>query len=344
MKYRTLGNTGLMVSELCMGTMTFGGDGIFKFIGALGQQDANALVDKALDAGINFFDTADSYAMHQSEQMLGKALGDRRKEVIVATKARFRMDDNVNAVGLTRHHLFNQVEKSLQALNTDYIDLFQIHSVDPITPLEETLRALNDLVQQGKVRYIGYSNLTAWQAMKALSISRQHGWNEFKSAQVYYSIAGRELERSTVPFALDQSIAILPWSPLAGGFLSGKFTRENQSAEGSRRTDFDFPPIDKEKAFDIVEVMRDIAGNKNVSVPQIALAWLLHKPGVTSVIIGAKKMSQLEDNLKSVDVSLNAEEMTRLDEVSQLGLEYPGWFGLSPSDRMPGERGWSQQE
>ena len=342
MKYRTLGNTGLMVSELCMGTMTFGGEGLFKIIGALGQQDANALVDKALEAGINFFDTADSYALHQSEQILGKALGSRRKDVIVATKVRFRVDDNVNAVGLTRHHIFNQVEKSLQSLQTDYIDLYQIHAEDPVTPLEETLRALHDLVEQGKVRYIGYSNLPAWKAMKALGISRQHGWNEFKSAQVYYSIGGRDLERDTVPMALDQNIAILPWSPLAGGFLSGKFTRENQSAEGSRRTDFDFPPIDKEKAYDIVDVLKEIADSKEVSIPQVALAWLLHKPGVTSVIIGAKKMGQLEDNLKSVDIVLSEEEMNKLDEVSQLSPEYPGWFYSSPSDRMPGEKSWAQ--
>lgn len=331
-----------MVSELCMGTMTFGGEGVFKIIGALGQQDANALVDKALDSGINFFDSADSYALHQSEQMLGKALGKRRQDVIVATKVRFRVGDNVNEVGLSRHHIFNQVEKSLRSLQTDYIDLYQIHTEDPITPLEETLRALDDLVTQGKVRYIGYSNLPAWKAMKALAISRQKGWNEFKSAQVYYSIGGRELERDTVPFAQDQNIAILPWSPLAGGFLSGKFTRENQSAEGSRRTDFDFPPVNKEKAYDIVDVMKEIANSKGASIPQIALAWLLAKPGVTSVIIGAKKMGQLEDNLKSVDIALSEGEMEKLDEISQLSLEYPGWFNLSPSDRMPGEKSWAQ--
>ncbi len=342
MNYRKFGNTGLLVSELCMGAMTFGGAGSpsFDAIGALGQSDADALVNKALEGGINFFDTADAYARHESEEILGKALGNRRKDVVVATKVRFRMDDNVNNVGLTRHHIMNQVEKSLKALNSDYIDLYQIHSFDPITDIEETLRALDDLVTQGKVRYIGYCNLTAWQAMKALGISRKHGWNEFKSAQVYYSIAGRELERETVPMALDQNVAIMPWSPLAGGFLTGRYTRENESVEGSRRTNFDFPPINKDQAYDIIDVMKEVGDAHGASVAQVALAWLLHKQGVTSVIIGARKMYQLEDNLKAVDIKLSEDEMNRLDTVSALSLEYPGWFGLLPSDRMPGGQAW----
>lgn len=341
MNYRQFGNTGLWVSELCMGTMTFGGAGVFEVIGALGQKDADQLVHRALDAGINFFDTADVYAKHESEEILGKALGNQRKEVIIATKVRFRMTPNVNSVGLTRHHIVNQVEQSLKRLNTDYIDLYQIHGHDDYTPMEETLRALDDLVTQGKVRYIGYCNLTAWQAMKALSISRQHGWNEFKSAQVYYSIAGRELERETVPFALDQNIAIMPWSPLAGGFLSGKYTRESEKVEGSRRTDFDFPPINKEKTYDILDVMKEVGDAHQVSVAQVALAWLLHKPGVTSVIIGARKMYQLEDNLKAVHIKFTAEELEKLDAISQLSMEYPGWFSLTPSDRTPGSKGWA---
>jgi aryl-alcohol dehydrogenase-like predicted oxidoreductase len=342
MNYRKFGNTGLLVSELCMGTMTFGGAGSpsFDAIGALGQADADKLVHKAVDAGINFFDTADAYARHESEEILGKALGDKRKEVIVATKVRFRMSDNVNSVGLTRHHIMNNVEDSLKALNTDYIDLYQIHSSDAITDMEETMRALNDLVVQGKVRYIGYCNLTAWQAMKALSISRQHGWHEFKSAQVYYSIAGRELEREIVPMALDQNIAILPWSPLAGGFLSGKYTREFEKVEGSRRTNFDFPPINKEQAYDIIEVMQAVAKAHDATVARVALAWLLHQQGVTSVIIGAKKMYQLEDNLKAVDLKLTEDELNRLNTVSQLSPEYPHWFGAMPSDRMPGGQAW----
>ena len=341
MKYRPFSNTGLFVSELCMGTMTFGGEGVFQAIGALPQKAASQLIHKALDSGINFFDTANVYAKNESEQMLGKALGNHRKDVIVATKVRFRMTDNVNGVGLTRHHIINQVETSLKALNTDYIDLYQIHGPDPYTPMEETLRALDDLVTQGKVRYIGYCNLPAWEAMKSLGISRQHGWTEFKSAQVYYSIGGRELERETVPLSLDQNLAILPWSPLAGGFLTGKYTRDNAGEAGSRRTNFDFPPINKEKAYDVVDVMQEIAQVHDATVARVALAWLLHKPGVTSVIIGAKKMHQLEDNLKAVDIQFSEAEMARLDEVSALTPEYPGWFSAGPTDRLPGAKGWA---
>ncbi len=341
MKYRQFSNTGLWVSELCMGTMTFGGSGVFEVIGALRQADCDHLVNKAFDGGINFFDTANTYAKHESEIILGKALGARRKEVIIATKARFRMTDNVNDVGLSRLHLINQVEESLQALDTDYIDLYQIHGSDDFTDMEETMRALHDLVTQGKIRYIGYCNLTAWQAMKALGISRKYGWNEFKSAQMYYSIAGRDIEREIVPMALDQNLAILPWSPLAGGFLSGKYTRENETVDGSRRTDFDFPPVNKSTAYDIIDVMHDIAKSHDVSVAQVALSWLLHKPGVTSVIIGARKMSQLEDNLKAVEIELTEEELSRLDDVSKLSFEYPGWFQGGPTDRTPGAKGWA---
>ena len=341
MKYRLLSNTGIYVSELCMGTMTFGGSGVFDIIGALKQRDCNDLVDKALDAGINFFDTANTYAKNESEEILGKALGKRRKEVIIATKARFRMTDNVNGVGLSRSHLFDQVETSLKALDTDYIDLYQIHSNDPMTDMEETMRALNDLVEQGKVRYIGYCNLTAWQTMKAMEISRANGWHQFKSAQMYYSIAGRDIEREIVPMALDQNLSILPWSPLAGGFLTGKYTRESESVEGSRRTDFDFPPVNKSPAYDIIDIMSDISKRHDASIPQVALSWLLHQPGVTSVIIGARKMSQLEDNLNAVNIELSSDELTRLNESSQLNPEYPGWFQGGPTDRTPGAKGWA---
>ena len=339
MKYNPFSTTGLLVSELCFGAMTFGGESdVFKAIGSLQQDAATKLVHKALDGGINFFDTADAYAAHDSEKMLGKALGNQRKDVIIATKVRFRMSDNVNSVGLTRHHIMNQVEASLKALNTDYIDLYQIHAPDPLTPIDETLRALDDIVKQGKVRYIGCSNLTAWQIMKALGISRLHDWNEFRSIQAYYSIAGRELEREIIPLAEDQDLAILPWSPLAGGFLTGKYTRESEGGEGDRRKNFDFPPINKERAYDIIDVMKEISDTHNASIPQIALAWLLHQPRVTSVIIGAKKMHQLEDNLKSVDITFSTEELEKLHEVSQLTPEYPHWFGAMPSDRLPGQQ------
>ena len=340
MTYRQLGKTGVFVSELCLGAMTFGGTGVFELIGALGQDAARDLVHRALDAGINFFDTADIYARHESEQILGKALGARRKDVLLATKVRGRMGDNVNAVGLTRHHIMNQVEASLKALGTDYIDLYQIHMVDPITPIEETLRALDDLVRHGKVRYIGCSNLTAWQVMKALGVSRMNGWESFCSIQAYYSIAGRDLEREIIPLAEDQKLAILPWSPLAGGFLTGKYTREKAGSDDDRRANFDFPPLDKERGYDIVEVMQELAEAHQASVAQIALAWLLHQPAVTSVIIGAKKMHQLEDNLKAVDIQLADDELNRLDEVSRLTPEYPHWMQALPSDRMPGARGW----
>lgn len=341
MKYNLFGNTGLLVSELCMGTMTFGGEGLFEAIGALKQEAANDLVNRALEAGINFFDTADAYGAHESETILGKALGDRRKEVIIATKVRFRMSSNANAVGLTRHHIMNQVEASLKALGTDYIDLYQIHAPDPYTPIEETLRALDDVVRQGKVRYIGCSNLTAWQIMKAIGTSRMNGWEAFQSVQAYYSLAGRELEREIIPLANDQKLAILPWSPLAGGFLTGKFTREKAGGENDRRSSFDFPPVNKEKGYDIVEVLQEVAETHEASVARIALAWLLHQKAVTSVIIGAKKMSQLEDNLKAVDVALSEDELKRLDEVSQLAPEYPHWFYSMPSDRDPGASSWA---
>ena len=341
MNYRTFGNTGLFVSELCMGAMTFGGDGMFKIIGGLQQEAVNGLVKQALDGGINFFDTADMYALHESEKLLGKALGDQRKEVIIASKVRGRITKNVNGVGLTRHHIMNQVENSLKALGTDYLDLYQAHYNDPVTPMEETLRAFDDLVTQGKVRYIGYCNLTAWEAMKALSISRKHGWAEFKSAQCYYSIAGRELEREIVPMALDQQLAILPWSPLAGGFLSGKFTKAKAGGSEDRRTNFDFPPVDKEKAYRIIDVMEEVAQAHDASVARVALAWLLHQPGVTSVIIGAKKPHQLEDNLKASGLKFSDDELKKLNEVSQLAMEYPAWFDARPGDRMPGQNGWA---
>ena len=326
MNYRRLANTGIYLSELCLGAMTFGGTGLFQAIGTLGQSDADALVHRSLDAGINFFDTANVYSTGQSEEMLGKALGSRRQDVVVATKVRGRMGEGPNEIGLSRVHIMRQCDDSLRRLNTDYIDLYQIHGHDPVTAIEETLGALSDLVQAGKVRYIGCSNLTAWQLMKSLGVSRQHGLAEFISTQSYYSIAGRELEREMIPLAQDQQIAVLPWSPLAGGFLSGKFTRDSDGPNDARRTVFDFPPVDKEKGFDIVDVMREIADAKSVSVPQVALGWLLHQPHVTSVIVGASKVSQLKDNLGAVDIELSEDELARLNEVSALKAEYPGWM------------------
>lgn len=327
MKYRLLGKTGLLVSELCLGTMTFGGKGFWEVIGQQGQEVVNDIVARSLDAGINFIDTANVYSFGESETLLGKALEGRpRDQIVLATKVRGRMNDDVNAIGLSRYHIMHSVEASLKRLNTDYIDLYQIHGFDPVTPLEETLRALHDLVQQGKVRYLGASNLAAWQLMKALGISERLGLSRFESLQAYYTIAGRDLEREVIPLVQDQQLGIMVWSPLAGGLLSGKFNRNGSSPDGSRRASFDFPPVNKDRAFDTVDVMREVAAELDVTVAQVALAWLLHQPAVTSVIIGAKSIEQLNDNLKAVEVSLNQEHLAWLSAVSQLPVEYPQWM------------------
>lgn len=327
MKYRLLGRTGLLVSELCLGTMTFGGKGFWEVVGKQGQDLANEIVARSLDAGINFIDTANVYSFGESEKMLGQAIKNyKRDDLIIATKVRGRMSEEVNNVGLSRHQIMNSVEASLKRLDTDYIDLYQIHGFDPVTPFDETLRALDDLVHQGKVRYIGASNLAAWQLMKSLAYSDKHHLARFESLQAYYTIAGRDLERELVPLMQDQNVGLMVWSPLAGGLLTGKFERDGSGAEGARRATFDFPPVNKERAFDSVDVMREIANEQNVSIPQIALAWLLRQPVVTSVIIGAKRMDQLEDNLQSIHVQLSDEQLDRLNAVSELPSEYPQWM------------------
>ena len=326
MKYKQLGRTGLLVSELCFGTMTFGGRGFWNVIGELAQEAADSLIHRVLDAGINFIDTADIYSEGESEKMLGKALGKRRKDIILATKVFGRMGPGPNEVGLSRSHIMKAVEASLSRLGTDYIDLYQIHGYDPVTPTEETLRALDDLVRSGKVRYIGCSNQAAWQLMKSIWVSDKYNLHRFESLQAYYTIAGRDLEREVVPLLRDQNMGLMVWSPLAGGLLSGKFDREGNGPGGARRVDFDFPPVDKERAFKAVDTMREIAHEKSVSVAQIALAWLLHQPVVTSVIIGAKNLEQLNDNLAAPDVTLSGAELERLDQVSELPPEYPGWM------------------
>jgi aryl-alcohol dehydrogenase-like predicted oxidoreductase len=345
MLYSQLGNTGTFVSRLCFGTMTFGGTGtIYEAIGGLTQESADALVAQSLDAGVNFFDTANVYAVGQSETMLGKALGTKRKDVVIASKTFGRMGPGANDVGLSRLHIMRAVEDSLARLGTDFIDLHQIHAFDPLTPFEETLGALTDLVRQGKIRYIGCSNLAAWQIVKALGISARDHLEKFVTLQAYYSLAGRELEREIVPMLEDQKLGLLVWSPLAGGFLSGKFTRGGVSEEDSRRSKFGFPPVNLEKTYDIIEAMQSLAKEKEATVAQIALAWLLHQPVVTSVIIGAKKTSQSKDNLASVDVKLEAADLEKLDKVSALAPEYPGWmFAMQGSDRRPGQvRDWSR--
>ncbi len=337
MKYRLLADTGVFVSELCLGAMTFGGRGqMWDVIGGLDQPSVDAIVHRALDHGINFIDTADVYSAGESETMVGKALGGRRGQVVLATKVRGRMGKGPNEVGLSRLHIVDALDASLRRLGTDYVDLYQVHRFDPLTSLEDTLRALDDLVRAGKVRYVGCSNFAAWQLMKAQAISRAEGLERFRCTQSYYSLAGRELEREMIPLLKDQGLGLLVWSPLAGGLLSGKFNREG-AGESGRRANFDFPPVNKEKAFAIVEGMRKVAASHSGSVSQIALAWLLAQNTVTSVIIGARKLEQLEDNLKSVDVTLSPDELRALDEVSRLELEYPAWMEVLPSDRRPGE-------
>jgi len=335
MKYRKLGNTGVFVSQLCLGAMTFGSR--WGFIGSLQQNDADALVGRSIDAGINFFDTADVYSSGESEEILGRALSDRRHDVIIATKVRGRMGPGPNDVGLSRLHIIQSAEASLKRLGTDYIDLYQIHRSDPETDIEETLAAMTDLVRTGKVRYIGCSNLPAWELMRALGVSRSRGLESFKTTQSYYTLVGRELEREMVPLMKDQRIGLLVWSPLAGGLLSGKFGRDGGTDPDARRASFQFPPVDEARGFDVIDAMRPIAEAHEVSVAQIALAWLLHKKFVTSVIIGAKRMDQLEDNLSSIAVVLTDEEMTRLDEASAISVEYPQWMNTLGDDRLPGQ-------
>jgi len=329
MKYNILGNTGLKVSELCLGTMTFGGKGYWTAIGQLPQEHVDELVRRSVEAGINFIDTANVYSEGLSEEMTGKAIRNlalKRDDLVIATKVRSKMGEGPNNTGLTRKHILQQAEESLRRLDIDYIDLYQIHGYDPLTPFDETLRALDDLVKSGKVRYIGCSNLAAWQLMKALDYSAFKDISKFISLQAYYTIAGRDLERELIPLLNDQKVGLMVWSPLAGGLLSGKYGRNMQGPEDSRRVSFDFPPVNKEKAFDIIDVMQPIAQQKGISVAQLALAWLLHQPAVTSVIIGAKKTEQLKDNLKAIDVKLTAEDLQNLDEISKLQPEYPGWM------------------
>src|SRR5471030_657244 len=338
MKFRALADTGVFVSELCLGAMTFGGKGqIWENIGGLDQAAADGIVHRVLDAGINFVDTADVYSAGESETMVGKAIAGRRHDLVLATKVRGRMGQGPNQVGLSRLHIVASVEASLRRLNTDYIDLYQIHRSDSVTNIEDTLRALDDLVRAGKVRYIGCSNLPAWQLMKALAVSREQRLERFRCTQSFYSLAGRDLERETIPLLKDQGLGLLVWSPLAGGFLSGKFTRTGGD-ESARRSKFDFPPVNKDKGFDILDVLITIAAAHGVTVPQIALAWILANEAVTSVIIGARKIAQLDDNLKAIDVTLTAEELKSLDEVSKLSPEYPAWMDALGTDRRPGER------
>jgi aryl-alcohol dehydrogenase-like predicted oxidoreductase len=341
MRYRQLGRSGLFVSEICLGAMTFGGGsgGIWSMIGDLDQQATNAVIGKALENGVNFIDTADVYSQGVSEKLVGQALRDlgvKRSDVVVATKAFGEMGPGPNDRGASRGHIMDAVKSSLDRLGLDHIDLYQMHGNDTVTPLDETLRALDDLVSQGLVRYIGCSNWAAWRIAKAVGLSHHRDMARFETVQAYYSIGGRDLEREMVPMMTSEGVGLLVWSPLAGGFLSGKFDRESKGPQGARRTTFDFPPIDKERAWPIIDVMRQIGEAHGVSVARVALAYVLAKPFVTSVIIGARNIEQLEDNIAAADLALSAEDLKRLDDVSELGPEYPGWmFARQGGNRVP---------
>jgi aryl-alcohol dehydrogenase-like predicted oxidoreductase len=327
MNYRNLGKSGLKVSEICFGTMSFTGDKGWSHIARVQQQEANRMVDIALDHGINFFDTADIYSEGTSEQMLGVALKERRNDVVVATKCGFRSKEGPNGKGLSRRHIMDACHESLKRLKTDYIDLYQIHVFDFETPLEETLSALNQLVKDGKVRYIGCSNFQAWQLMKALAIQEKMGWESFVSLQAYYSLVGRDLEWELMPLCEDQGLGILPWSPLHGGFLSGKYRRNADWPSETRiKSMKDALPFDHQQGFDIVDVLQEIATNRHVTVAQVALNWLVCQPAVSSVIIGARNEKQLLDNIGTSGWYLSEEEIKMINEVSKIRKPYPNWF------------------
>jgi aryl-alcohol dehydrogenase-like predicted oxidoreductase len=336
MKTRFLGQSGLQVSELCFGAMMFVGDRGWRQLSELGQKEADAIVGTALDAGINFFDTADNYSEGESEKILGRALGSRRKEAVIGTKGGFRTGPGPNDTGCSREHILEACDDSLKRLNTDHVDLYQIHSYDAVTPLEETLEALDTLVHQGKVRYIGCSNFTGWQLMKAMALSRELGLHRFVALQALYSLVTRDLELELVPVCLDQGLGILPWGPLAGGFLTGKYRRNNPWPTGTRlKSADDRFPFDLEKGYIIGEELDAIARAHHGTASQAALNYLLQKPGVTSVIFGARTIEQLNDNIRTTEWSLTPEEMERLDQLSAPTKTYPHWyFDIFRKDRL----------
>lgn len=330
MKYRLLGRTGLYVSELCLGTMTYGGDGFWNVMGQVQQPEVTQQVKVAFEAGVNFIDTANVYSLGRSEQLVGQAIKDLalpRNQLIVATKATGVMDERLpNGRGQSRYHLMNELDASLKRLQLDHVDLYQLHGFDPLVPLEDVLATLNDMVRGGKVRYIGLCNFAAWQIMKALALSDKNGWARFESVQAHYTIAGRDLEREIVPLINDQKLGLMVWSPLAGGLLSGKFALDKEPPKEARRAAFDFPVVDKARAYRCIDAMRLIAERHQVSVARVALAWLLGRPHVSSIVIGAKSAEQLADNLAAETLELTEEEQGILDDVSRLPSEYPGWM------------------
>jgi aryl-alcohol dehydrogenase-like predicted oxidoreductase len=326
MRYRKLGNTGLIVSEVGLGTMQFGGK---MNMGNLGQEDTTRMVKLALESGINFIDTADVYSLGESEILVGNALKEVRDEIVLATKVRLPMSENFNRSGATRVNIMREVEGSLRRLQTDYIDLYQVHGWDSNTPLEETLRTLDDLVRQGKVRYIGLSNLMSWQAATSVMLQERLGLEKYVTAQMYYSLVGRGLEYEFQSFAEYHNIGILVWSPLAGGFLSGKYSRANPAPTGTRFPEAgSFVPFDKETGYRVVEALKEVAGKHDVSPARVALTWVLRRPAVSSVIVAARKAEQLEDNIRAVDLQLSDDEVQLLDAASDPGVPYPKWMVL----------------
>lgn len=338
MEYRLLGRSGLKISAITMGTMTFGGKGWAKTVGDLGVSDARRLVDMCLDAGVNLLDTADVYSQGVCEEILGEIIGGPRKNgVLIATKARFPMGSDPNDVGSSRHHLIRACEASLKRMKTDVIDLYQLHEWDGQTPLEETMEALDTLVRQGKVRYIGCSNFSGWHIMKALGVSEKDKRARFVSQQIHYTLEAREAENELLPITVDQGLGVLVWSPIAGGLLSGKHRRNQATPEGTRQfAGWTEPPIrDENRLWNIVDVLVEIGKERNVSAAQVALAWTLGRPGITSVIIGGRTPEQFADNLASADLKLTAEERARLDSVSEPPVLYPYWHQLNTArDRL----------
>lgn len=337
MDYRQLGRSGLMVSVLSLGTMTFGGKGAFAKTGNTDVKGARRQVDICLDAGVNLFDTSDIYSGGLSEEILGAAQKRNREKVLIATKARFRSEEGPNGAGSSRFHLIRAAEASLKRLGTDYIDLYQLHQWDGVTPLEETLETLDTLVRSGKVRYVGVSNFSGWHLMKALGASEHTGFVRPVSQQIHYTLQAREAEYELVPITLDQGLGILVWSPLAGGLLSGKFRRGHNPPEGSRHLNgWGEPPVyDQDKLYDIIEVLAAIADARGVSAAQVALAWLMGRTGISSIVIGARTDTQLADNLAAAELALTAEERARLDKVSAPALLYPYWHqARTASDRL----------
>lgn len=351
MQYTTLGHTGAIVSRLCLGTMTFGSEvSTAQPIGGVDRAEADRILGSAMDAGINFLDTADVYGGGASESLLGEMLGQRRHQLVLATKVNGRTGPGINDVGQSRLHIHRALDASLRRLRTDYVDLYQVHNFDPITPLEETLRALDDAVRAGKVRYVGCSNYAAWQLIKALGHSERSGLSRFATVQSFYSIAGRDVERELLPAALSESVGMLCWSPLAGGMLSGRIDRQSAPPPGTRRARVAFPPVDEAKAFAAIDVLKSIATERATTVPAVAVAWLLSRPGVTSVICGLSKLSQLDSHRTAVNLVLDDDEVARLDEATQSPASYPGWIqtyrasGRAPTGYIGSRRSWGPGE